>query len=381
MSTRAVNTKQQERFLNIDLLRIFSMFLIVFLHSIDHSGVLETAEEAGGFTFCYVFFVYYLCQICVNLFVLISGFFFFFSRFRPEKLLSLWVETVFYSLLFKVIFMAGGKIPFSPVSLVSCFVPIFTGRYWFVTIYFGMYLLMPFLNTLIDALSVRQFTVLNILLFVLFSLWNSFSPGIKGMNSGAGWGLAWFVVMYFAGAWLRICYKNSDAKAGKYFLVWVILAAVFSSSLLIFRGKLTLYGLVRNLYRYDSAPVYISSLLVFIGFMHMRIANRYGKVLRMISGATFGVYLIHAHANVSPWIWEDFTRIASYRLKLSFPFIHFGIVLGLYIVCLILSLAGGKITRLLYGGIKNIAGTIVRMTDKFLEYVMTKTVSEKNTEV
>lgn len=33
---------------NLDLLRIVSMFLIIFLHSIDHSGVLEQANVHGG---------------------------------------------------------------------------------------------------------------------------------------------------------------------------------------------------------------------------------------------------------------------------------------------------------------------------------------------
>ncbi len=41
-------TISKERDSAPDLLRIISMLLIVFLHSIDHSGVLEQASANGG---------------------------------------------------------------------------------------------------------------------------------------------------------------------------------------------------------------------------------------------------------------------------------------------------------------------------------------------
>lgn len=347
---------KQERFLNLDLLRVFSMFLIVFLHSIDHSGVLEAAENTEHiFAFGYVFFVYFLCQICVNLFVLISGFFLSKSELKLERLVRLWLETVFYSLLFKCLFMAAGKMPFSPKSLISCFIPVFTGRYWFITIYFGMYLLMPFMNILIRQLNVRQFTSLNILLFFLFSVWISFSAGIKGMNSGSGWGLSWFIVLYMAGAWFRKCYESNKKGGLKYFLIWITIAFIVLGCLMVGKKIPILYAFARNLYKYDSVPAYISSLLVFAAFLHLNIENHYGRILRVISKATLGVYLIHAHANVSPWLWEDLTKIADYTLLKSFPFIHISFVLAIYSSCILLSICGNTIVSKIYFHIKKYA--------------------------
>ena len=42
MSETKINRKPRSA--NMDLLRIVSMLLIILLHSIDHSGVLEQAE-------------------------------------------------------------------------------------------------------------------------------------------------------------------------------------------------------------------------------------------------------------------------------------------------------------------------------------------------
>ena len=144
METQVIKKKRNP---NLDLLRIVSMLLIIWLHSIDHhSGVIEAADKAGGVIGLYIRVVFMLVQICVNCYVLISGYFLVKSTFRLQKLVALWIEVVFYSFTIKLIFMLTGYTPFSAVSLVSCLVPVFTGRYWFITIYFGLYLISPFLN-------------------------------------------------------------------------------------------------------------------------------------------------------------------------------------------------------------------------------------------
>ena len=41
--------KKKTRNVNLDILRILSMFLIVLLHSVDHSGVIEASTTSGDF--------------------------------------------------------------------------------------------------------------------------------------------------------------------------------------------------------------------------------------------------------------------------------------------------------------------------------------------
>ena len=140
-----MNTIQKPRNSSLDVLRILSMLLIILLHSIIHSD-LETAIVPGTGIFYIEKYIQSMSQVCVNLYILISGYFMINTEFKCSKLFLLWIEAVFYSIGIKVILMAGGAIDFSAVSLVSCLFPITTGRYWFLTIYFGLYLLAPFLN-------------------------------------------------------------------------------------------------------------------------------------------------------------------------------------------------------------------------------------------
>ena len=62
-----MSTTVSKRQCNLDLLRIAAMFLIVLLHSVDHSGVLEAVTDQGNLlSSIYVYFIYSLTQICVN---------------------------------------------------------------------------------------------------------------------------------------------------------------------------------------------------------------------------------------------------------------------------------------------------------------------------
>lgn len=319
---------------NLDLLRIVSMLLIVFLHSIDHSGVLENAENCGSGMYFYVRFTYMLCQVCVNLFVMLSGYFLVTSKFRLKKLVTLWMEAAFYAVVLRLVFMLTGARPFSVVSLVSCFFPILTGRYWFITIYVGLYLIFPFLNILIRAMDKKQHALLNICLFGLFSLWSSIHPSIAGMNSGGGWGLAWFVVLYLAAAWLRLYYTPNGKKAG-WLAASAAIPALIATAQVIAKwlGIGFFQTILQQWFRYDSAPVYIMTMCLFVGFLNIRIGDeRLAKLIRFVAPLTFGVYLIHAHADVSPWSWEVLDMPAKMDSSL-FPLVQLGVVLGIFTVC------------------------------------------------
>lgn len=333
MSTGKLSMKQRNA--NMDLLRIVSMLLIIFLHSIDHSGVLEAAVP-GTWMYYYVYFGYYLAQVCVNCFVLLTGYFMIESKFRPSKLISLWMEVVFYSLIIRIMFFITGQKTFSIVSLISCFVPVMTGRYWFITIYFGLYLLSPFLNIAIKAMTKRQFTALNVVLFLLFSVWNSLHPSIAGMNSGGGWGLAWFVVLYCAAAWFRF-YRANDNKCKRGGILVFTAIPVCMTLLLGIANTLNIgiaQTIIHHWYSYNAVPAYLMSLGLMDFFIHINVKNSLiSKAITKIAPLTLGVYLIHAHADLSPWMWETL-NMPQFMEHWNFPLVQIGVMVGVFMVCI-----------------------------------------------
>lgn len=327
----------EKRNLGLEWLRICSMFMIILLHSIDHSGLYEMLEQ-GTLLYTYEQFVYALVQVCVNCFVLISGYFLVQSQFKLRKLISLWIEVVFYAIVIKLIMMVAGEIPFSITALISCFVPILTGRYWFVTIYFGMYLLFPFYNIAIKAMNERQHKRLLILLLILFSGMNSIYPAFKGMNSGGAWGLAWFTVLYFIAAYFRLYYMPTRKKS--YSLLVFFSVPVVMTSMLIAAQKTqinVLVNVIENWWRYDSIPVILASMALFVCCINMRDKASMGhgdRLVVKISGTTFGVYLIHAHANICTEVmWQRLGMVNNNMLQWWFPIYQLAIVGVIFLIC------------------------------------------------
>lgn len=343
------NKSTDKRNMGLEYLRICSMLMIILLHAIDHSGLLKTIV-LGSPLYYYEQFLYALVQVCVNCFVLISGYFLINSKFKPEKLVSLWIEVVFYSLIIKIIMMIFGEIPFSIFSLVSCFVPVLTGRYWFVTIYFGMYLLSPFINSAIKAMNQKQHGSLLILLFVLFSVMISIYPSFKGMNSGNGWGLTWFIVLYFIAAYIRR-YHIPNGRWKKHLLVF-FLCPVLMLIMLWFAQRLGInifVVMVENFWRYDSFPVLIASMALFLAFLNRNNtfikSERIQRLVIGLSKTTFGVYLIHAHANLCTEImWQRIGMVTNLDAW-WFPVYQIGVVLIIFILCAILDNVREKIFK------------------------------------
>lgn len=332
-----IANRQRKRDANLDLLRILSMLLIIFLHTIDHTGVMEAAETASNAMYFYVRFTYAATQVCVNCYVMLSGYYLVKSTFSIRKLAKLWMEAVFYTLVFKFIFICMGRENLSVVTLVSCFFPILTGRYWFLTIYAGLYLVSPFLNLFISTMGKKVYTSLNICLFVLFSLWNSFHPAIAGMNSGGGWGLAWFVVLYLCAAWFRLYYTPDEKPIGK-LLIFLLIPALVAMAQLV--ARMTGIGILQTVathwFRYESAPVYLMTLSLFVCFLNIHISNKKaGRMICTIAPLTFGVYLIHTHPDVSPWLWEV-TALPRFMDSMWFPVIQIGCVLMVFAVCAVM---------------------------------------------
>ena len=325
---------KKQRAANLDLLRIVSMLLIIFLHSIDHSGVLENAENCGTWMYFYVRLTYAMCMVCVNIYVMLSGYFMVNSSFRLHKLVTLWMEAAFYGFALKLVFMLTGEDVFSVFSLVSCFFPILTGRYWFLTIYVGMYLVSPFLNVFIRAMNKRQHGLLNLCLFAIMSLWSSIHPAIAGMNSGGGWGLAWFVVLYLAAAWLQLYYEP-NGRICCYLAVYAAIPAMMAAVQLAVRalGIGILQTVMGNWFRYNSAPVYIMTISLFVAFLNLEIKSRkLSDIICHVAPLTLGVYLIHAHANVSPWSWGVLNLPAKMD-SAAFLLVQAAAVIAIFVCC------------------------------------------------
>ena len=143
----------------IDLLRIILAMMVITIH-INANGtgqvLLYSVESPWKWI---VSIVTMLCYPAVNTYVLITGYYSFKTDKEINKvirsLLTLWLSALFFSLFGYIFCIIAFNQQFELIELVKRFFPIVRGSWWFYTVYFALILLSPFLNKMIENLSIK----------------------------------------------------------------------------------------------------------------------------------------------------------------------------------------------------------------------------------
>ena len=340
-----------KRYYNLDVLRILSMIMIVILHYCFH-GYHLTNTNSIGYNTKALWIIYTFCYCSVDIFVLISGYFLCKSEFKIKKIINLWIEVFFYSVIIGIIFFVLKDARFSSVkTYLKCFFPFSSKAYWFFSIYAILYLISPYINKMINALSKDEFKKLLLLGGVLFFVANEFIPGTHLFDRTYGFGLLWFIYLYLFAAYIRI-YDDIKINNKLLLFLYVIsclflyLSRVFIMKYLnsteIFSGQESLF------YSYSSFPVFISAAALFLFFKNIKIKNYFSSFISLVSKSTFGVYLIHDNNLLRSFLYEKILKVSYYAtkgflVKSSAMLIS---VIVVFIVCIIIDFLRSKIFKI-----------------------------------
>ena len=156
--------KQSNRNYGIDLLRCVAMALVVMLHTLSRSGLLNnTPTHSLKYEVMWAMEIVAYCA--VNVFIIISGYVGLKSRFKLSRILLLWLQVVFYNVLLTLIVSAVNG-SFDKATIIKAFLPVSTDAYWFFTQYFLLCFIMPFVNMAILHFKPKQNVfLLSIILF------------------------------------------------------------------------------------------------------------------------------------------------------------------------------------------------------------------------
>lgn len=181
-----------ERDSNFELLRILCIVGIVIMHT--NGAYMKTCT---GINLIWSELENSIFQAGVSIFVLISGYFG--IKTTVKKVVRLELEILFYSVISAVIscLYAGD----SWVTLIKAFLPISTGRYWFMTSYMILMLFASFINQAVEQLSKVNLQKLLLLMFLIFSVLPTFIY-FHVMKDG-GKGIANMLFLYLLGRYIK----------------------------------------------------------------------------------------------------------------------------------------------------------------------------------
>ncbi len=334
----AEKTKRQT---NLELLRILSMLMIITLHFLGHGGVLNQAIPDSPAYYFY-WSIEALSFVSVNVFVLISAYFLCEIPFHPKRILHIWGTVLFYSIAI-FFFVSLFRRPENMIlSVFQSVTPVFSNQYWFATKYIGLLLFSPFMNILIRQLSRKAHLALLVIAVLLFAVIPFLFPLSEVMKVSNGFGLVWFITLYFSGAYLRK-YKSAGISRGVAFPAYILACGVLPLSLFVIRSitqYVTIHGGVLPkdiritdtfLYDYNSIFVYLGSIFLFLSFLRVRVPAWADKIVLFFAPLTFGVYLIHDNSLLRPILWEKLSIAQFAGNPIILPLVLIVTVLGIFV--------------------------------------------------
>ena len=313
---------------NIELLRIFSMIMIVAHHFSVHGKFIITSTLS--INNIWLQFLSSGGKIGVDIFVIISGYFLINSKnIKIQKVLKLVFQILLYSILIFTLFVLLKIEPFSIKQLIKHILgyPI----WWFARSYLVLYLIHPYINKLLNMLEKNEYKKIIVLLTILFSI----LPTITTIKLDNG-SLVWFIYLYLLGGYFKKYPLN--LKANKCFVISIILYALTFASVICFdyiaikRPGILKY--TTYLFEMEMLPTLLISIFIFLWFNAIKIKN--SKIINIVSSTTFGIYLIHDSDYVKKFLWETLFKNSNYaNSKLLIPYSLLVIFL-VFIMCFII---------------------------------------------
>lgn len=298
-------SSHKERNSNLELYRIIVMLLIVAHHYVVNSGLMPVMEENPLHVhslFLYLFGMW--GKTGINCFVMITGYFMCKSHISLRKFMKLLLEVYFYNIVITGIFLLTGyaRPSFSTVFYVLIPIQGFGGN--FVACFMVFYLLIPFLNLLVQSMDSKLHLRLVLLCLLVYSVIGTIPKITLGVNY-----VSWFVLLYFIASYIRLYgfpIKISNRNWG-----WLtLLSILISMASVVFMAWLSTVFVDKNIpvfWFVADSNHFMAMVTAFCSFMFFKdLKIGYSKLINMIGASTFGVLLIHANSDtMRQWLWQD----------------------------------------------------------------------------
>lgn len=294
---------------NMDILRIIAVLCVIGIHFFYHSGYYYTTNDNAVMYFATVLRT--LCSVCVPLFMILSGFLLcnktlkkgYYSGIR--KTIIVYILVAIACMIYKSIV---GSYTLTPLTFFTGILDFTGANYsWYIEMYIGLFLLVPFLNIIYKNLDSRKQK--NILLITLIaitilpSLFNEFrfdslewwanpASNTETQKLIPSWWVGIYpITYYFTGCYIR----EYGTKIKNIYLIIALVVAVFGFGTFNFYRCYGMPFSTSNYVYWSGIEPYVMSVLIFLIISKLKLENINVKtkfVLWKISDLVLGTYLL-----------------------------------------------------------------------------------------
>ena len=279
-------TAKKTKHIGIECCRILAMLMICNLHVLGMGGILEKVDSQKDLYYIFANFLEGFSYSAVNIYILISGYVGLYSQFSYKKMFSFWIQIIFYTISITFVFAIFSKSSVNLSDWFSALTPISHGQYWYMSCYFGLVLIAPFLNQAVLTLKKEQLFPIVSGAFIYFSV----IPTVFKQDTLGLWGgysVLWMILLYTIGAIIRK--SNYESRFQIRYVIGFILFLTSLTFILCWLG-------FEQWRSYISPTVTLQGIAIFLLFLNIKdIPLTFKRLVLLISPLTLGVYLFHVH--------------------------------------------------------------------------------------
>lgn len=297
----------RKRDLRLDIIRNIAAFSVISVHFFAHIQYYETGMKGGRMFLMTLMRMAFM--VCVPLFLMLTGYLMHHKQLKRGYYKGILKTLGIYILAALAYQVSLSLFTGTPISLKKYLFPIleFSGYGWYIEMYIGLFLLIPFLNAMWRGLKGQKQKILLIATLLalttlpsLFNIYDWHTPEFWQLPSSAAsfqrivpawWLLLYPLTYYFIGAYLQE--YGLKLRAWQTALALAACIAAFGA----FQFYRSTPGPFQNTLATDwgGFPILIESVLLFHLLLQIK-AERIPRFFRLlftkISELSLGIYLV-----------------------------------------------------------------------------------------
>lgn len=313
---------------NIELLRMFCMFIIILHHSVLYGG---GTEQAFGLNKIFSTIFYIGGKLGADCFMAISAYYMIDSKFKIKRIVNTWISVYFYQILFILLNIIFHFTTVGLKEVIELFFPVSYDAYWFATAYIGVVAVSPFLNALIRQLNIKSYHLLLVILSGMVMVPATFLPGANTFLDKSH--LILFILIYLIIGYYKKGYIRETISYRTVFLSSMSILIILGIGILLI-GHVTEISAIENYSTYfysgESFPMVIAA--VSLALWILGVQSKSNVIVNFISPGCFDVYLIHMNHLFYLWLWNELVEVEKLLVRPDYPIVIVG--WGLAIFCI-----------------------------------------------
>lgn len=325
---------EKPRYNFIDVLRVAACFLVIVNHT--NSWIFTTTVPTPCPTWYASLTYFFISKIAVPIFIMISGYTLLDRIDSYKKVGQRVIRMVLALYIFSLLYYLGqwqlGDRVYIGVGdfLLSVFQYSQTNAFWYMYMYIGLLIMLPFLQKMVANLSKLDVQIFICLCLLITGIWPIVEHWFPMLTYSRMVDFALFdsfVGILMIGFYMKKYVTPSKKKLIASIITFV---ACVAFNVIMTRREYDITGGQNYLFYDDRVylPIVLASASFFYMVSHLRVEGRFAKVMQVLGGCSFGIYLLaDFFIGRLQWVWNLLCAKGMHQILaiILYEFLIFGI--------------------------------------------------------